>query len=342
MPRRTAHPAKHKFNRITGNDGKAIPPHKRHHATLQRRAIRRRKHRQHPRTNRRGFRADRYRRRLDGLLVRHRKPLCRARRTDRPDAQRREPRRRLYPQPGTGDSAREFHYVHGCRRPLFAGTFRPPDSILRTAPADRPVRQLLYDVRAGRCPGTEDPGSHHARRNPDPDAFRLPVRNVGGHDAPRGLPALGRPVPGDHGGRLPVLGGTFRAHAHGQHPGTPLVLPQVGKPTFDQPVRPANPQRASYPAGSAAHNPRHDAHRRGIADIHADEPPGRDTAARRTYDLPRPAQTTLPRKLRTQGLRSETAAQTAGSPLQARLQMFLSLVDRKNQETPAVAPTPGI
>ena len=127
-----------------------------------------------------GFRADRYRRRLDGLLVRHRKPLCRARRTDRPDAQRREPRRRLYPQPGAGDSAREFHYVHGCRRPLFAGTFRPPDSILRTAPADRPVRQLLYDVRAGRCPGTEDPGSHHARRNPDPDAFRLPVRNVGG------------------------------------------------------------------------------------------------------------------------------------------------------------------
>ena len=64
------------------------------------------------------------------------------------------------------------------------------------------------------------------------------------------------------------------------------------------------------------------------ADIHADEPPGRDTAARRTYDLPRPAQTTLPRKLRTQGLRSETAAQTAGLPLQARLQMFLSLVGK--------------
>ena len=59
-------------------------------------------------------------------------------------------------------------------------------------------------------------------------------------------------------------------------------------------------------------------------------------------DLPRPAQTTLPRELRTQGLRSETAAQTAGLPLQARLQMFLSLVDRKNQETPAVARTPVI
>ena len=59
-------------------------------------------------------------------------------------------------------------------------------------------------------------------------------------------------------------------------------------------------------------------------------------------DLPRPAQTTLPRELRTQGLRSETAAQTVGLPLQARLQMFLSLVDRKNQETPAVARTPVI
>ena len=51
---------------------------------------------------------------------------------------------------------------------------------------------------------------------------------------------------------------------------------------------------------------------------------------------------TLRRKLRTQGLRSETGAQTAGLPLQARLQMFLSLVDRKNQETPAVARTPVI
>ena len=46
------------------------------------------------------------------------------------------------------------------------------------------------------CPGTEDPGSHHARRNPDPDAFRLPVRNVGGHDAQRGVPMFGSAVPG--------------------------------------------------------------------------------------------------------------------------------------------------
>lgn len=78
-----------------------------------------------------------------------------------------------------------------------------------------------------------------------------------GHDAPRRPSCARASSSGDHGGRLPVLGGTFRAPCAwptSEH----LVLPQVGKPTFDQPVRPANPQRASYPAVCCA-QPWHDA-----------------------------------------------------------------------------------
>ena len=123
------------------------PPDQRCHAALQRRAIRRRKHRKPDGSDALRFRTDRHRRLLNRRLGGRGRAAPTTRPADRPAAQRTQCRCGRNPESRNGCGPRRIHRLPRCRRHLRPEAFRKADRLSESPPRSGCLRQLLFDFQ---------------------------------------------------------------------------------------------------------------------------------------------------------------------------------------------------